>query len=85
MCKVFREIRAHFSQVANASLNNDNKVAFAEEVKILTLLSTTIFAFIICWIPSVSIDLYKMFAGYYTFSKRFIFLTPLNLLQVAVL
>lgn len=69
-----QQIRAHFSQVANAFLHNDIKEAYAEELQILTLLFTTIFTLIICWNPSV----YYMFQGFF-------FLALLHLLQVAVL
>lgn len=68
--KVFRKIRAHFSQVANSSIHNDNSLAFAEEVKITTMLFTTILAFFICWIPSVTIDFYEILGGYYTLPRQ---------------
>ncbi|XP_078378413.1 melatonin receptor type 1A-like [Oculina patagonica] len=59
--KVFKKIRAHFIQVANSSLYNDSSVAFAEEVKITTMLFATVVAFFICWSPSVIIDFYGQY------------------------
>ncbi len=68
--KVFRKIRAHFVQVGNSFFHNNNSIAFAEEVKITTLLFTTILAFFICWSPSVTVDFYEMFGGYYTLPRQ---------------
>ena len=65
--KVFRKIRAHFVQVANSSLHNDSSVHFAEEVRITTMLFTTVIAFFICWMPSVIIDFYGQ---YYTLPRQ---------------
>ncbi|KAL9966034.1 hypothetical protein ACROYT_G024043, partial [Oculina patagonica] len=73
-CKVFRKVRAHFAQVANSSIHNDSSVAFAEEVKITTMLFATILAFLICWVPSVIIDFYEMITGYYTLPRQVYFL-----------
>ena len=67
--KVCRKIRAHFVQVGNSSLRDDNSVAFAEEVKITMMLFFTLLAFLICWIPSFIVDLYESLAGYYEFSR----------------
>ena len=69
--KVFRKIRAHFIQVGNSSLHqNDNSTAFAEELKITAMLFTTILAFLICWTPSVIIDFYEVIVGYYTLPRE---------------
>ena len=72
--KVFRKIRAHYLQVANSSIHNNNSVAFAEEVKITTLLFITILAFFICWSPTVTVDFYEVFGGYYTLPRQVYFL-----------
>ena len=68
--KVFRKIRAHFVQVRTSSLRDENSAAFAEEVKITTMLFTTIFVFFICWTPSVIIDFYEVVSGYYTLPRQ---------------
>ena len=68
--KVFRKIRAHYAQVANSSLHNDNSAAFAEEVKITSMLFVIIFAFFMCWSPSVAIDFYEAFAGYFRLPRQ---------------
>ena len=75
--KVFRKIRAHFVQVANSSLHNNNSTAFAEEIKITTMLFATILALFICWSPSVGIDFYELFSG-----DQFMFSRQLYLLNV---
>ncbi|XP_078361248.1 melatonin receptor type 1B-B-like [Oculina patagonica] len=71
--KVFRKIRAHFAQVANSSLHNNNSSAFAEEVKITTLLFITILAFFICWTPSVIVDLYESLGRFHTLPRQVYF------------
>lgn len=71
--KVFRKIRAHFAHVANTSLHSDSSIAFAEEVKVTTMLFVTVVAFIICWIPTNIADLYEIFAGYYTLPRQLYF------------
>jgi len=68
--KVIRKIRAHFIQVCNSSLHNDNSLAFAEEVKITTMLFLTILASIICLSPAIIVDLYETLNGYYTLSRQ---------------
>ena len=69
--KVLRKIRAHFVQVRSSTLRNDqNSAAFAEEVKLTAMLFTTILAFFICWTPSVIIDFYEVFGGYYTLPRQ---------------
>ena len=68
--KVYRKIRAHFVHIRTSSLHDDNSAAFAEEVKITTMLFTTILAFFICWTPSVIIDFYEVLGGYYTLLRQ---------------
>ena len=68
--KVFKKIRAHYAQVANSSLHNDNSAAFAEEVKITSMLFVTILAFFMCWIPSVVIDSYEALGGYFRLPRQ---------------
>lgn len=68
--KVYRKIRAHFVHIRTSSLHDDNSAAFAEEVKITTMLFTTILAFFICWTPSVIIDFYEVLGGYYTLPRQ---------------
>ena len=68
--KVLRKIRAHFVQVGNASLRDDNSKAFAEEVKVTMMIFTTILAFSICWTPSFTIDFYEILGGYYTLPRQ---------------
>jgi len=68
--KVLRKIRAHFVQVRTASLHDENSAAFAEEVKVTSMLFTTILAFFICWTPSIVIDFYEGIGGYYTLSRQ---------------
>ena len=67
---MFRKIRAHFVQVANSSLQNNNPTAFAEEVKITTLLFTAILVFFICYGPTVIIDFSEILGGYYTLPRQ---------------
>ena len=73
-CKVLRKIRTHFAQVANSSIHDDRSAAFAEEVKITSMLFATILAFLICWSPSVIIDFYEIVGGYYTLPRQVYFL-----------
>ena len=68
--KVFRKIRAHFVQVGNSSLRDDNSKAFAEEVKVTMMILTTILAFSICWAPSFTTDFYEILGGYYTLPRQ---------------
>ena len=70
---VFTKIRAHFTQVAqngNFSRRDENSATFTEEVKITSMLFTTILAFFLCSTPSFIIDFYEIFAGYYSFPRQ---------------
>ena len=77
--KVFRKIRAHFVQVAGSSLHNDSSTAFAEEVRITTMLFATVVAFMICFIPSNIVDFYEIVGGYYTLPRQAYFLNIFTL------
>ena len=68
--KVFRKIRAHYAQVANSGIHNENSATFAGEVKITAMLFVTVLAFFICWVPSFIIDFYEAIAGYYTLPRQ---------------
>ena len=68
--KVLRKIRAHFVQIGNSSLHDDNSIAFAEEVKVTAMLFTTILAFFLCWVPSIIIDFYEAITGYQTLPRE---------------
>ena len=68
--KVFKKIRAHFAQVANSSLRDENSTPFIEEVKVTAMLFTTIIAFFICWTPSVIVDFQDAIRGYYTLPRQ---------------
>lgn len=68
--KVFRKIHAHYVQVGNSSLRDENSRALAEELKITFMLLVTVLAFFICWSPSFITDLYKVFVGYYTLPRQ---------------
>lgn len=75
--KVLRKIRAHFLQVRNSSLQNRESAAFAEEVRITTMLLFTLLAICISWSPSVIIDFYELFSD-----DQFMFTRQLYLLNV---
>ena len=68
--KVLRKIRAHFVQIGNSSLHDDNSIALAEEVKITAMLFATILAVFICWAPSIIIDFYEASVGYHTLPRE---------------
>ena len=68
--KVFRKIHAHYVQVGNSSLRDENSRALAEELKITFMLLVTVLAFFICWTPSIITDLYEVFGGYYTLPRQ---------------
>lgn len=68
--KVFRKIHAHYVQVGNSSLRDENSRALAEELKITFMLLVTVLAFFICWTPSIITDLYAVFGGYYTLPRQ---------------
>ena len=69
--KVFRKIHAHYVQVGNSSLRDENSRALAEELKItFILILVTVLAFFICWTPSIITDLYEVFGGYYTLPRQ---------------
>lgn len=68
--KVFRKIHAHYVQVGNSSLRDENSRALAEELKITFMLLVTVLAFFICWTPSFFTDLYELFVGYYTLPRQ---------------
>lgn len=75
--KVLRKIRAHYAQVRNSSLQNRECAAFAEEIRITTMLFVTLLAVCISWSPSVIIDFYELFGN-----GQFMFKRQLYLLNV---
>ena len=69
--KVFRKIHAHYVQVGNSSLRDENLRALADELKItFMLILVTVLAFFICWTPSIITDLNEGFGGYYTLPQQ---------------
>lgn len=74
---MLRKIRAHYAQVRNSSLQNRECAAFAEEIRITTILFVTLLAIRISWSPSVIIDFYELFGN-----GQFMFKRQLYLLNV---
>ena len=67
--KAFRKIHAHYVQVRNSSLRDENSRALAEELKITFMLLVTVLAFFICWTLSFITYLCEVFGGYYTLPR----------------
>ena len=68
--KVFRKVRTHFAQIADAGFHDDSAKSFAEEVKITKILFAVLVAFLICWTPAFTIEILDTLKGKYTLQRQ---------------
>lgn len=74
--KVFRKVRAHFTQITASSLHEDNAKSFAEEVKITKILFAVLIAFVICWTPAFTIEFLDTLHGEYSLARQVYLILP---------
>ena len=72
--KVYRKVREHFAEIAKSGLvEADTSRSFVNEAKITKMLFITLVAFLVCWTPSICLDLFEAFHGQYSLPRQVYF------------
>lgn len=71
--KVYRKVREHFAQMAKSGLAQDVARSFVNEAKITKMLFVTLVAFLVCWTPSICLDVFEAFNGQYSLPRQVYF------------
>lgn len=71
--KVYKTVHKHFSQIAKSELSQDPSRSFINEANITKMLFITLIAFLLCWAPSVCLDLFEAFHGQFSLPRQVYF------------